>query len=58
MHELDHGEDELIPSEVVEQLLAGEHPLKVWREYRGLTRKLGRSGRGNKILYLPDRDRQ
>ncbi|MES9881372.1 MAG: helix-turn-helix transcriptional regulator [Sedimenticola sp.] len=39
MHELDHGEDELIPSGVVEQLLAGEHPLKVWREYRSLTQK-------------------
>ena len=28
---------ELYPLEVVEQLLAGEHPVKVFREYRKLT---------------------
>jgi len=31
------GEDELIPSEVVERLLGGENPVRVWREYRGLS---------------------
>lgn len=30
--------EELIPGEVVKRLLAGEPPLKVWREYRGLDR--------------------
>ncbi len=34
---LDRGDDELIPSEVVNELLDGENPLKVWREYRGMT---------------------
>lgn len=34
------GGDELIPAVIVERLLAGnEHPLKIWREYRGLTQK-------------------
>ena len=28
--------DERIPSGVVERLAAGESPLKVWREYRGM----------------------
>ena len=37
--ELENGEDELIPSEVVEALLDGENPIKVWREYRGLTQQ-------------------
>ena len=35
--ELERGEDELIPSEVVHALLDGESPLRVWREYRGLS---------------------
>lgn len=37
--ELENGGDELIPSEVVEALLDGENPIKVWREYRGLTQQ-------------------
>ena len=38
MRELVSGEDEAIPAEIVGRLVAGDdHPLKVWREYRGLT---------------------
>jgi DNA-binding XRE family transcriptional regulator/PHD/YefM family antitoxin component YafN of YafNO toxin-antitoxin module len=33
------GEDELVPAEVVNRILAGENALRVWREYRGLTVK-------------------
>lgn len=33
------GEEELIPSEVVDAMLDGENPIKVWREYRGLTQQ-------------------
>ena len=29
--------EEYVPAEVVEQLIAGENPLKVWRNYRGLS---------------------
>ncbi len=36
---LENGEDELIPSEVVYTILDGENPIKVWREYRGLTQQ-------------------
>lgn len=36
---LEKGEDELIPSEVVYAILDGENPIKVWREYRGLTQQ-------------------
>jgi DNA-binding XRE family transcriptional regulator len=36
---LENGEDELIPSEVVFALLDGDNPIKVWREYRGLTQQ-------------------
>ena len=34
---IESGEEELIPSEVVYAILDGENPIKVWREYRGLT---------------------
>jgi DNA-binding XRE family transcriptional regulator len=33
------GEEETIPESVLDALLAGESPLKVWREYRGLTQE-------------------
>lgn len=31
------GEDEMIPAEIVGRLLDGGNPVRVWREYRGLT---------------------
>jgi len=32
-----HGTEEQIPSAIVERLLAGDNPLKVWRGHRGLS---------------------
>jgi len=34
---IERGEDEVIPDEVVARLLGGESPLRVWREFRGMT---------------------
>jgi DNA-binding Xre family transcriptional regulator len=34
---IDRGEEELIPSAVVERLLDGVNPVTVWREHRGMT---------------------
>ncbi|MCB2054594.1 MAG: helix-turn-helix transcriptional regulator [Geminicoccaceae bacterium] len=31
------GEEELLPAEMVDRILGGESPLRVWRERRGLT---------------------
>lgn len=31
------GEEELVPAEVVKRMLAGECPVRVWREHRGLS---------------------
>ena len=31
------GEDEFVPSEMVDRILAGENLVRVWREHRGLT---------------------
>jgi DNA-binding XRE family transcriptional regulator len=33
------GNEELIPASVVNALADGENPIKVWREYRGLTQQ-------------------
>jgi len=32
-----HGDEELVPAEIAARMIAGERPLRVWREYRGLT---------------------
>ncbi|MDE0176837.1 MAG: helix-turn-helix domain-containing protein [Defluviicoccus sp.] len=31
------GEEELVPSEIADRLIDGASPLRVWREYRGLS---------------------
>lgn len=31
------GDSELLPIEMVERLLGGEHPVRVWRTFRGMT---------------------
>lgn len=31
------GETEVIPIDMVERLASGDHPVRVWREYRGMT---------------------
>ncbi len=36
---LERGEDELIPASLIMRRLEGESPLKIWREYRGLTQE-------------------
>jgi DNA-binding XRE family transcriptional regulator len=34
---IERGEEELIPAEVVNAILDGRNPIKVWREHRNLT---------------------
>lgn len=36
-HKLAAGDEELIPSAIVDRLLGGENRIRVWREHRGLT---------------------
>lgn len=36
-HKITAGETEVFPFEIAEQLLDGAHPLRVFRDYRGLT---------------------
>ncbi len=45
------GEEELVPAAVVDRLLAGESPVRVWREHRGLTQSgLGRASGVNRVV--------
>lgn len=37
---LARGDDELIPLELTERRLHGESPLRIWREFRGLTQQV------------------
>jgi DNA-binding XRE family transcriptional regulator len=36
---LERGDDELIPAEIVNAVLDGANPIKVWREYRGMSQQ-------------------
>jgi DNA-binding XRE family transcriptional regulator len=36
---IDRGDEELIPADIVNSILDGKNPVKVWREYRGLTQQ-------------------
>ncbi|MDF1854291.1 helix-turn-helix transcriptional regulator [Pseudooceanicola sp.] len=47
------GTEELIPSPVVDRLLAGDAPLTVWREHRGLSQaELARQSGVNRIQII------
>lgn len=48
---IENGE-ELVPSEVVYAILDGENPIKVWREYRGLTQRQLAEAVGISTPYL------
>jgi len=43
---------ETVPAEMVDRLIAGENPVKVWREYRGLTQRALAARAGLNFSYL------
>jgi len=43
---------ETVPAEIVDRLLAGDSPVKVWREYRGLTQRALATRAGLNFTYL------
>ena len=49
---LARGEEELIPSQVTYALLDGDNPIRVWREYRGLTQQQVANEAGISKPYL------
>ena len=47
------GEEELIPAAVIDRLLDGEPPLRVWREFRNLTQAaLARASGVNRVQIV------
>jgi len=46
------GDDELIPGEVVYAVLDGANPIKVWREYRGMSQQELAGRIGISVPYL------
>jgi len=51
-HRLAAGEDELVPAEFAERILDGENPVRVWRDYRGLSVKDLAAKSGISSAYL------
>jgi DNA-binding XRE family transcriptional regulator len=49
---LENGDDELVPSEVVYAILDGGNPIKIWREYRGLSQHEMAEKIGISVPYL------
>jgi DNA-binding XRE family transcriptional regulator len=49
---LERGDEELVPAEVVYAILDGKNPIKVWREYRGLTQQQTAEAAGISVPYL------
>jgi DNA-binding XRE family transcriptional regulator len=50
----DAARSDYLPLELVELLCAGEHPIRVWRKYRGLTRETLAAAAGVAPSYLTE----
>jgi len=46
------GEEEAIPAEFAKRLIAGESPVRVWREYRGVSQQDLAAKAGVSAAYL------
>ena len=48
---LQRGDDELIPLDITERRVAGESPVRIWRDYRGLTQaELARTSKVSRVM--------
>jgi DNA-binding XRE family transcriptional regulator len=43
---------ETVPAEIVDRLVSGDSPVKIWREYRGLTQRALATQAGLNFAYL------
>ena len=46
------GDEELVPQEIANRLIDGENPIRVWREYRGLSGRALAEAAGLSAAYL------
>lgn len=51
---LEDADEELVPFELAERVAAGAHPVRVWREYRGMTASSLATESGVAQSYLSD----
>ena len=51
---LGDADEELVPFELAERIVAGVHPIRVWREYRGMTASNLATESGIAQSYLSD----
>lgn len=51
------GEEELLPAEYVERMIAGESPVAVWRDYRGMGAQVLAEKAGISQAYLSQIER-
>jgi DNA-binding XRE family transcriptional regulator len=49
---LERGDEESVPAEVIYAILDGENPIKVWREYRGMSQQETAEQVGISVPYL------
>jgi len=49
---IEHGDDELVPADVVNAILDGENGIKVWREFRGISQTDLAEQTGISVPYL------
>jgi len=57
VQEIEHGHDEIVPAQLVNRLLEEGAPVRVWREYRGLTQAqlAARSGLSQSYIAMLER---
>lgn len=48
------GTDELVPASVVDKLIAGDNPVRVWRAHRGIPAKALAASAGISSAYLSE----
>ena len=51
---LEDADEEMVPFELAESIAAGVHPVRVWREYRGMTARSLATESGIAQSYLSD----
>ncbi len=54
MADIDAGREELVPSEIVNRLLDGENPVRVWRGHRGMSARDLAAATGLSAPYISE----